>query len=107
MLVETFNDGNCLMTFNATDGTYVKMHAKGHYIDLNFIDKDGNEFNFKSDGQEFTIPGLVLDMTGNKLVVSPATVDGDSDSSGRRRMASNSHDEPDAPAASTTTSSND
>jgi hypothetical protein len=46
MFVETFNDGTCTMSFNGTDGTYVTMHSKGHYININFTDKDGNEFEF-------------------------------------------------------------
>lgn len=91
MLVETFSEGDVVMSFNGSDGTILNMHTKGHFIDLEFIDKDGYEFTFKSDGEEFTIPGLVIDITGNKLVASGAETDDSASSSfSRRRMAESS-----------------
>jgi len=74
MIVETFHDGTTTMNFKGTDGTSLDMTAKNHYITLKFIDKDGNVFEFTSDGYEFTIPGLKLDITGYKLVASDAVV---------------------------------
>lgn len=77
MIIETFHDGTTTMNFKGTDGTTLDMIAKNHYINLKFVDKDGNPFEFKSDGYEFSIPGLKLDITGYKLVASDAVVLGD------------------------------
>ena len=77
MVVETFHDGTMTMNFEGTDGTKLDMTAKNHYITLKFIDKDGNPFEFTSDGYEFSIPGLKLDVTGYKLVATDAVVFGD------------------------------
>tara|TARA_B110000285_G_C15058014_1_gene580728 strand:+ start:526 stop:843 length:318 start_codon:yes stop_codon:yes gene_type:complete len=93
MIVETFHDGTTTMNFKGTDGTLLDMTAKNHYITLKFVDKDGNVFEFTSDGYEFTIPGLKLDITGYKLVASDAVVfeDGEIPSAAqRRRMAASS-----------------
>ena len=96
MVVETFNDGTMTMNFEGTDGTLLEMIAKNHFITLKFTDKDGNPFEFSSDGYEFTIPGLKLDMTGYKLVASDSILQGDGHSEDhRRRMAASdsSHSE--------------
>jgi hypothetical protein len=77
MVIETFNDGTMTMNFEGTDGTKLKMTAKNHFITIKFTDKDGNPFEFSSDGYEFTIPGLKLDITGYKLVATSAVVYGD------------------------------
>ena len=77
MVVETFHDGTFTMNFKGTDGTSLEMTAKNHYITLKFTDKDGNPFEFTSDGYEFTIPGLKLDITGYKLVATDAVIFGD------------------------------
>lgn len=74
MVIETFNDGTVTMNFKGTDGTLLDMTAKNHFVTLKFVDKDGNPFEFSSDGYEFTIPGLKLDVTGYKLVATGAVV---------------------------------
>ena len=58
MIIQTYNDNTCTMNFQGTDGTTVDMIAKNHFIELSFTDKHGNPFTFKSDGKEFSIPGL-------------------------------------------------
>ena len=95
MVVETFNDGTMVMNFNGADGTKLDVTAKNHFITLKFIDKDGNPFEFTSDGYEFTVPGLKFDVTGYKIVATDTVPHGSGHSSDhstvhRRRMAASS-----------------
>jgi hypothetical protein len=64
MLLETSPDGTVTMNFEGTEGNKLDMTAKDHKITLKFTDKNGIEFEFTSDGYEFSIPVLKLDESG-------------------------------------------